>query len=104
MGEKCRRDGLANGVGLTPKRRASLCDVVLQEPRFGEQHPDGQLVLSCERCEAERLRKKLCRVGGVAPFERGLGTPDDGLYGDTDHEGSIPSRTRCLRAVDARRN
>ena len=73
MGQQCRRDDLAEGVGRAAQRRAGLRDVVLQEPRFGEQHPDGQLVLPCERCRAQRLREKLCRVGGVAPFERGLG-------------------------------
>ncbi len=89
MREQRRRDLFAERVGGAAERGAGLCDVVLEEPRFGQDRPECELVGSCQRGRSQGLPERLRRLDRLSALERRLRASHDRLQGHADHGRSI---------------
>ena len=63
---------LAEGVGRTSQAGTGLRQVVLQQPRLGQKHPKGQLVLPGESARSQGRLQQLRRVCTPSPLEGGM--------------------------------
>ena len=80
--------------GARPSDGAGLREVVLQEPRLGENHAQRELVLARERRRAQRLLEGLRGLGAATPLERGLCTRHDRLKRHAHHGRQYTSLAR----------
>ena len=94
MRQRGRRDRFADAVRGTAKRRAGLREVVLQEPRLGENDAQREFVLARKRRGSQRLLEGLRGLGAAAPLERGLCARHDPLERHAHHGRQYTSLAR----------
>ena len=79
--EPSGRDGFAEGVRRPAEDDRSLIEVILEQPRFGEQRAEREFVLARQGRGAQRRTEQLRRVGTATPLERRLGAREQRLQG-----------------------
>ena len=95
--ENARRDGLAQRIGRAPERRAGLGQIILQEPRFGQNGAKGELVGPRLRSGAQGLLKDLGSLGAAPALECRLCAGHHPLKRDAQHERQYTPRALKLR-------